>query len=232
MTRAENDEAVGVLTVVLNALLGTLGGMLGRPQAAAKLAIGSLQASAAQALNSAQVGTPLLSCFDLCVAAGATLSQMGTVSATVQAQQNLMGLPAVAVAITAVYYSLIEQARLAEQTNFVSRQDVDAMMTVMNNAFDPAEEFAADVTDDPSVYQAIVALHAAVMQDLTTRARPLPQMITYSFSKSMPSLALAQRIYSAQINPRTGVMYADDLVAENKTVHPGFMQRTGRALSF
>ena len=232
MTRAENDEAVGVLTVVLNALLGTLGGQLGRPQAAAKLAIGALQSGAATALNNAKLGAPLLNCFDLCVAAGATLQQMGTVNNTVQAINGLVGIPAVAVAITSVYYCLIEQARLASQTNFVSRQDVDAMMILLNNAFDPAEEFAADVTDDPSVYQAILALHASIMQDLTIRARPLPRIISYSFNKRMPSLALAQRIYSAQINPRTGTMYADDLVAENKVVHPGFCPAQGRALSF
>jgi prophage DNA circulation protein len=137
---------------------------------------------------------------------------------------NLVGLPAVAVAVTGMQFSLVMQARIIATMTFVSREDVDAMMLTMNAVFEPAEEFAADATDDPSVFQSMVALHSAVTRNLIALARPLPRVIQYRFTERMPSLVLANRIYA-------DARRADELRMENKTVHPAFMQSSGRCLS-
>jgi prophage DNA circulation protein len=71
---------------------------------------------------------------------------------------------------------------------------------------------------------ALITLHGAVANDLSTRALPLPAIVTYTFPQRMPALWIAQRLY--QDATRTG-----DLIAENNPVHPLFMPETGRALS-
>jgi prophage DNA circulation protein len=223
MTRYELDEAVTVLGVVLDALLQTLTGKLNRSQAEVRTAVGALRGSARKAISKAQIGKPLMNCFDLAVGAGATRLEMDAVRKTAIAVP-VFGLPAIAIAITSVYFSLIEQARIVAGITFKSRDDVDTMMMTMNTVFEPAEEFAADLTDDPSVYQAILGLHASLTQFLVAEERPLPRMVAYAFPRNMPSLVLAQRIYH-------DASRADELRDENHVVHPLFCMRSGRALS-
>jgi prophage DNA circulation protein len=74
------------------------------------------------------------------------------------------------------------------------------------------------------VYQAVVGCHAALMQYLVAEARPLPRMVEYGFSKRMPTLVLAQRLYQ---DPSR----ADELRLENRIVHPLFAPAAGRCLS-
>jgi prophage DNA circulation protein len=104
-----------------------------------------------------------------------------------------------------------------------SRNAVDRYLDRMNAAFDQAETVAADSLDQAS-YRSIIALHAAVTFDLTTRARPLPQIVVYDFALSKPALWIAQRLYADAT--RCG-----ELVDENAPVHPAFVQMPVRALS-
>jgi prophage DNA circulation protein len=223
MTHDELTEATNVLTVVLNALIATLSGKRGRPQARVRNAIGSLQANAQTYITNAALGAPLRNAFDLAVAAGASRQAMDGVRVAM-INQSVLTLPAVAIAISAIYFSLIEQARIISAMSFTSRDDVDALLGIMNTLFDPAEEFAADYTDDPSVYQSILEVHATLSQYLVAEAQPLPRMVTYSFSRRFPSLYLAQRLYQ-------DARRADELKNENKVVHPAFCPSQGRCLS-
>jgi prophage DNA circulation protein len=70
----------------------------------------------------------------------------------------------------------------------------------------------------------MLALHAAVTRDLTQRGRPLPRMVSYNTAASLPALALANRIYG-------DASRTDELIAENRAVHPLFMPAAGRALT-
>lgn len=223
MNRRDLNEAVSILTLQLNAILGLLRGQDGLASAKARTLIGEAIANAGQDIGAATVGAKLFACFEQARILGATRVQMDSIRKLMLTQAP-QGLAAVAIAISGVYFSLIEQAQIIAATTFVSHADVDALLVTMNAAFEPAEEFAGDATDDPSLYQAIVALHSNITRDLIARARPLPRLVSYSFSIVQPALVLAQRLYQ---DPSR----AEDLVAENRIVHPAFMPMQGRCLS-
>ena len=223
MKRAEMAEAVRVLGVILDALLATLEGRYGRSFMTARHAIGKLRADAEDTLDDGVLGAPLAECFDLCRGAGATRVAMDGVRRAMVVQQPKF-IPGTAVATAGIFLSLVEQAQILVDVKFESRETIDQMIVSINQAFDPAEEFAALWTNDPRVYQAIVSLHAAMIADLTQRARPLPRMVRYEFASRMPSLKLAMRIYG-------DAHRADQLRMENRTVHPAFCQQSGRCLS-
>ena len=65
---------------------------------------------------------------------------------------------------------------------------------------------------------------SAITRDLKDRARYMPRIIAYDVRTSMPSLALANRLYGDGSR-------ADELRAENDVPHPLFMPPGGRALS-
>jgi prophage DNA circulation protein len=224
MTHDEYIEAVAVLTVVTEALSATLSGQKGLAQWPARTAIGATLASAPSAIPNGQLGARLGNCFDLCRQAGATRVAMDAVIQAVLGIGTFTGIPAVAIALGAIYLALAQEVKIVLAMQFTSREDVDAMMTTMNAAFEAPEEFAADAIEDPSVYQAVVAGHASLMQYLVAQARPLPRMVEYRFNRRMPSLLLAQRLYQ---DPSR----ADELVAENHVVHPAFCLAAGRCLS-
>ena len=223
MTRQELDEAVMIGHSLLAMLRAALSGQYGREQMTVRNAIGFLDVALPVKINTATLGKPLFNCFELTRVAGATRIEMDKIRVDMLARR-FRGLPAVAIAFAGIQFSLIEQVRIIAETTFTSREDVDAMMLTMNAAFEPAEEFAADVSDDPSIFQAMITLHSALTRNLVALARPLPRVIQYRFTKSMPSLVLANRIYA---NARR----ADELRMENKIVHPAFMPRNGRCLS-
>ena len=225
MNGAALAEANGVLNNILNALLGIISGQKGSQPALAKNLIGVLQTNAKTQILAASVGTQLFNCFEQVRLLGATRVQMDSVRTLMLGLSPApVTIPGVALAFYGIYFSLVEQAQIIAATNFTSREDVDQLLYTMNNAFDPVEEFAADATDDPTIYQQLIALHSTITADLVARARPLPQMIQYSFPIRMPSLQLSQRLYSVPT-------HANDLVAENKVVHPAFCLASGRALS-
>jgi prophage DNA circulation protein len=60
--------------------------------------------------------------------------------------------------------------------------------------------------------------------DLINRALQLPSLVAYSFPRSLPSLTMSWRLYA-------DIAHADELVAQNKVIHPAFMPASGVALS-
>lgn len=223
MTRSEMEEAISILNAILDALLATLEGNVGRSFMDARNAIGVLRAGAEDMINDGDWGDPLVECFQLCREAGATRTGMDGIRVAM-ASKSPRFIPGTIIASSGYFLSLNEQARILIETMFVSRDDIDVMIDTMNKAFEPAEEFAAVAIADPRVYQALVGLHASVTAHLTERARPLPRMIRYQFPLRMPSLKLAMRIYG-------DARRADELKRENRTVHPMFMQAAGRCMS-
>lgn len=216
------DEAAAILTRVLANLLGTAKMKSGRDGSALRRACGDLAAHAVEQIEDASAVTSLASCFELARQAGANYDGMDRVRRAAQAETPKT-LQAVAIAVTAIRFALIQQARMVAAMTFASRNDVERMTARINAAFDPSEMFAADAKDVAS-YRAILALHAAVSNDLAATARPLPRMVAYSMAQSMPVLWLANRIYGDAAR-------ADEIVGENKPVHPAFMPTTGRVLA-
>lgn len=222
MTLGELDEAVSVLAVMTDRLLATLSGQVGRQGAALRYAVGDLRAQAPDLLRTGTVALPILDCFTFAGLAGATLDGVDAVRAALVALAPT-GLPGLAVGNLGIRFALGRMARILAATTFTSSQDVFAAIARMNAAFEQAEDYAANHRD-PANFQALIALHAAVTRDLTTRAVSLPKLTAYRFARGMTAPTLANRLYG-------DAGRADELRAENKIIHPAFMPRRGTALS-
>ena len=164
----------------------------------------------------------LLECFTLAVSAGATVDSMDYVRRKVM-EETPQSYLATAMVQLGLCYCLSSEARLVAAIEFKSRDTVEIMLARMNDAFDEAEIFAADAVDAPS-YRAVIELHAAVTRDLVSKSRPLARMVNYDFKDVIPSLWLANRLYGDA--SRSG-----ELIDENHTIHPAFVQPVGRCLS-
>lgn len=221
-TVANIAEGVGILATMLNALSGTVSGQTGTAGSQMFFAIGDLLASGEGDLRASQLGTPLLAVFELATTAGASLAGMNTVMAAMQAVTPASAI-GIAVVNAGINMALVEQARILSATTFTSSNDVSAAIASNNANFSSAEETIAD-SGDVGTYQALIALHGSVTRDLVNRALQLPSLVTYQFPRSLPSLTMAFRLYADSTR-------ADQLVAENKAIHPAFMPASGRALS-
>jgi prophage DNA circulation protein len=93
----------------------------------------------------------------------------------------------------------------------------------MNDAFNQTVEIAADDMD-AGTYQVLIHLQGDVIQHLVDRGRLLPQIIDYSYPIVMPVLRMAQRAYADPSRYQ-------ELINENKIVHPGFMPQSGKMLA-
>lgn len=222
MTPDDLNEAVAVLGRMLDALASCAPTQRGRPGSDLRRAIGDLRADAAMLIAAATLSATLINCFTLARLAGATLLTMGAVRTEIEGEMPA-GLAGVAVAQAGIRFALAQEARIVAAVVFTSRQDVDATLARFNDAFADAEEYAADNLDAAN-YQALVALHASVTRYLVDTARPLPRMINFEFPQRMPALTMANRIYA-------DASREDELIAENKAVHPAFMPRQIKALS-
>lgn len=223
MNNKELKEIVAGSVVVINALMAS-------PRNATSLQTSQLSFLCGQLLNNASVelsaGGPqfwidLVACFEAAWPL-ATFVTMDTVRLAATGLTPL-GLPGIALKNFSIRMALSEQARILAATTFVSRQDIDNYFTQINASFGAAETVAANNLDNVS-YVALLTIHAAVSNDLANRSRPLPRIVPYNFGQPMPSLWLSQRIY---YDPSR----ADELIAENKPIHPLFMPAAGVSLS-
>jgi prophage DNA circulation protein len=222
MQATAREEAAKVVVTVLDDLMATITIDPGRPGSMLRLAVGDLLADAELLIDSGQIAAPLANVFDLARQAGATVEQMETVRTHTTAIV-VSAFPAWSVGNTCVRFALVQMARILAAMTFTSRPQVDGYLDRINAAFDNSETIAANFKDQTS-YQSLIALHAAVTFDLTTRERTLPTIIVYDFVVSRPSLWIANRLYGdAERN--------QELVDENMPVHPAFVQSPIRALS-
>ena len=215
-------ESVAILARFTAATLATGFTGAGEKGADVRRACGTLDASAEAALTRGEVASLVHACLHMARFAGATLEGMGRVRNAL-ADEDPVYAVGQAVVAGSIRLCLSQEARILAAATLVSRDDVDRYTARMNDAFAGAEEIAADA-GETGVYRALAALHAAVTRDLTTRARPLPRMVSYRLPTSIPALALANRFYGDADR-------ADDLIQENRVVHPLFMPLAGRALS-
>ena len=77
---------------------------------------------------------------------------------------------------------------------------------------------------DQATFQALIRLHGALTNHLVATALPLPQMVQYQFFSILPSLVVSHKLYADAAR-------ADEVVAENRIVHPAFCPLLGQALS-
>ncbi|UXF57498.1 DNA circularization N-terminal domain-containing protein [Chromohalobacter phage YPCBV-1] len=111
-------------------------------------------------------------------------------------------------------------ARLVAETDWVSRQDAEAAGADALALID--HEMATSEPINDQVYADLVALRAAVSEDLRTRAVALPGMTTYTPQRTLPALVVAHRLYGDATR-------ADEITVRNNVAHPGAL-RGGMAL--
>jgi hypothetical protein len=185
-------------------------------------AVGKFLSNFHQLIVDRVVGTELFACFEQARVAGATVGSMNNVRKAmfVEAPMFPLGL---AIVNAAVIFSFVEQSQVIAKMQFRSRIEASALMDEMAVVIEDIKLTKADsfVSKD---YQNFVGLAALLVQHLSATERQLPRVVSYRYPVNFPALTLSNRIYG--VGSRS-----DELIAENKTVHPAFMQRNVIALS-
>lgn len=130
---------------------------------------------------------------------------------------------AVAIVNSAILFCMSAQSRVIVKMEFTSRDDVDAMIGKMTGFFDTAKEIAAD-SMGTACYQNLNSLAGSLTNHLATTARPLPRIIEFMLPVPMPALAASMRLYYTADR-------WEELVDENKVIHPLFVPRMLRGMS-
>jgi prophage DNA circulation protein len=222
MQALAREEATRVVATVIADLVATVTIDPGRPGALFRLAVGDLLADAEELIETAAIAEPIANVFNLARAAGATVEQLEAIRRRT-IPIVVLAFPAWSVGNTCIRCLLVQMARILAAMTFTSRSQIDGYIDGINRAFDNAETVAANARDQAS-YRSLVALHAAVTYDLTTRARTLPTIVLYDFAVPRPAIWICNRLYGG--DERT-----QELIDENHPVHPAFVQQPTRALS-
>jgi len=219
------QESISILDSLMSGLASTVLGPSAGPQDASfRRLYGDIIAYAPELLTDRTLPTPLLQAFELATSTGATLLGYELFRQQVLATPYTSSL-AQGVNFLFLWFTLAQEATIIANTVYTSRQDADADLNTIDAAFTLAEIDVAD--SSVSVYQQMIYLHAAVVRDLVNRSLLLPQVIRYNFTRNLPSLTMAQRLYpdDALTLDRSG-----ELILENKVIHPAFMPQYGVCL--
>ena len=225
----EVNEAARIASLAADMLLGTSNEQKGRSGSDLRRACGDIYLTKSDEdfvntyIVNNVIGPKLSNCFMQARVTGATLSEFNRIRETIDAEA-VTSLVAVLIKQACICFSLQQMSVVIAGMAFTSREDVDFVRAETNDAFNDAEEVAADEMA-LAVYRALVSLHAAVTFHLYETARPLPQMLNFQFAATRPTLIQSYRLYA-------DAGRADELRAENKVVHPAFAPRQGRALAF
>jgi hypothetical protein len=168
------------------------------------------------------IGAELYDCFEKARVAGATFNSMDAVRLAMFEEAPLFSL-GTAIVNAAIIFSFVEQSQIISTMIFESRIEVDQLMDQVSALIEQIKLNKAD-SFVPSDYQNFGFLSALLIQHLSSTERQLPRVVKYSMPVNYPALALSNRIYGDGSR-------SDELVAENQTVHPAFMQRDIVALS-
>lgn len=195
----------------------------GLPGSTARVAIGDLQAKAPSLLSNDAIGPWLQSCFDTVVAAGATRAQFDWVRNEVSIIATPKTVGGAMLQNSCISLCLAAEADVISAMTFTSFQDVAAVIDSLRPPFQDAIEISADEMDQMT-FLALTGLAGALVNHLITTARPLPRLVNYQFADVLPSIIIAYRLYA-------DASRADEVIMENKVVHPAFCPLVGVALS-
>jgi hypothetical protein len=222
IAKSERSEALDISRRVIAALMNFPIAAAGAPGAALRAQVGKYLGNLTELIDSKTVGPGLLACFDAARTAGATLASMNGVRLAMFAEAPSWPL-GLGIVNGAIIFSFVEECQIIAPMDFGSRQEADTLIDEMTAIIEDIKLNKADsfVAND---YQNFVALSALLIQHLSATERQLPRLVEYLMPVNYPALALANRIYG-------DASRSDELVAENETVHPAFMQRDVVALS-
>jgi prophage DNA circulation protein len=115
--------------------------------------------------------------------------------------------------------AVAEGAAASSELEFESYQDALSVRASITDAADELME--ADDTGD-ALYDALRALRAATVRDITARAPDLARVVAYTPATTLPALVIAHELYADATR-------SDEIVARNRIAHPSFV-RGQRAL--
>lgn len=219
---SEHIEIAAVINRLLDNLSATNSSQTGREGVALRNQIGDVRANYDRMLRDDTFTTELLACFTAAREANVKLASLAVVHQRLF-EEKPVGPISISIIQAATVFCLAAESRMITDITFVSRDDVEVMIKKMKLAFDTARELAADALDT-TCYQKLTALAGALTNHLSTVARPLPRMIAFKLPVSLPALALSQRVY---YDPSRW----EEIIDENKTIHPAFVRREIRGLS-
>lgn len=220
-----NKEAVeldGIINRLLDDLSTSITSQTGRDGVELRHKIGDIRSNYNSMISDGTFSTELLSCFQTALTANVKLSGLFIVHQGLF-QETPVGEISAAVVQMGILFCLSTESRLIVKMEFTSRDDVEAMMNKMRDVFDIARVLSADAKDT-TPYQKLTILAGDLISHLSNVARPLPRMVSFVMSTSFPSVTLSQRIYYKADR-------AEEIVAENKIIHPAFCLREIRGLS-
>jgi hypothetical protein len=221
MRRTDAEEAAPIVDRMLTNLIATVPAS-GRTGLQARTTISDTRVNAFKFCIENGLGPPLDSCFDLARQAGASMQRIDQVRIGLE-QETPATLGGKIVQNAGIRLCLATEARMIADTDFVSRQDVDAIKKQMFQPFADAQEIAADDMDQV-MFQALIKLNGTMVAHLVATARPLPRMVNFQFFSGLPSLVISYKLYD-------DASRCDELREENKVVHPAFCPMIGKALS-
>lgn len=219
---SDRIEVEGVVNRLLDNLSLAISSKTGREGAAMRRQIGEVRANFAAFIKAGTFAAELLDCFEAAYTANVKLAALTIVRNGLFAETPVGEIGA-AIVQMAIGFCLSTESRLIVLLEFNSRVDVELMMATMKAAFDTARERAAD-SSDSTFYKDLTYLAGALTNHLATVARPMPRMISFQLPATMPALAVSNRVYYTADR-------WEEIVAENKTIHPAFCQRDIRGLS-
>jgi len=222
MIKSERSEALAISTRLMAAIISFPLSATGTAGADLRSSVGKFLSNFFELIINRTLGTELFACFEQATLAGASVNSMNAVREAMLMETPVSPL-GFDIVNAAIIFSFVEQCQIISQIVFSSRTDAELMMDSMSVIIESIKLNKADsfVSND---YQNFVALAALLIQHLSATERQLPRIVNYSFPVSYPALNLANRIYGDGSR-------SDELIAENKTVHPAFMQRDIVALS-
>jgi len=221
MMKSELTEALEVSTRLMAALMA-FPIAAGGAGADLRAAVGKYLANFSQLVDDKVIGTELFACFEAARSTGATLASMNGVRVAMFAETPLYPL-GLTIANGGIIFSFVEQCQIISVLEFQSRPQIAVLIDEMTVIIEDIKLNKADsfVASD---YQNVVMLSALLIQHLSATERQLPRVVEYHMPVNYPALTLANRIYGDGSR-------SDELIAENETVHPAFMQRDVIALS-
>lgn len=197
--------------------------------------IGYMRANAEFYVRNGGLSTPLLALFTDTRLMGATYETFDIVRVELTTFPHIYGNIATAIQDASLIYTISQQVRILAGMTFTNRDEVNKYMIAVVNSFEPVLHELNDF-GDPTTGFAFIRLKAACIRDLGERGRLLPYVVYYSWQKSFPALTMANRLYpdATLAPPMQGSDTSDrsdEIVAENKVIHPAFLPLTIRALS-
>lgn len=218
----ESAELEGIINRLLDNLAATITSQTGRDGVELRHQIGDIRSNYNSMITDGTFATKLQACFKLAQQANATLASLFIVHEGLFVEVPV-GEFSAAVVQMAIIFCLSTESRIIAGLKFTSRDDVDLMLNKVRSIFDTARVLAADASDT-SAYQQLTILAGAVINHLSNVSRPLPRMVTFSLTATLPVLAVSQRIYY-------NAERSDEIIDENKIIHPAFCTRQLRGLS-